>query len=232
MKIFGIEKLSLVDYDGKVASTLFTGSCNFKCGFCHNSPLVLDYKALPEISHEEIFSYLTKRQGILEGVCISGGEPTLCHDLPDFCEKIKGLGYPIKLDTNGTNPQMIKSLYANGLVDYFAMDIKNNKEDYASIIGFDKFDTTKIEQSVDFFLSGSAPYEFRTTLIKEFHKKDNILKIRQWIKGANKYFLQKFKDSESCIESNLSAIDDKTVVEFVNILKEYIPNTFTRGYDL
>ena len=136
MEIFGLEKLSLVDYDGKVAATLFTGNCNFKCGFCHNSPLVLDYQKLPQIPQNEIFDFLKKRQGILEGVCISGGEPTLCQDLPNFCQKIKELDYPIKLDTNGTNPKMVKELFSNGLVDYFAMDIKNNKEDYAKIIGF------------------------------------------------------------------------------------------------
>lgn len=232
MKIYGLEKLSLVDYDGKVAATLFTGSCNFKCGFCHNSPLVLDFNLLPEIPLEEIFSYLRKRQSILEGVCISGGEPTLCHDLPEFCEKIKELGYPIKLDTNGTNPQMIKSLYQNGLVDYFAMDIKNNKEDYARIIGFDSFDTKKVEQSVEFFLNGGAPYEFRTTLIKEFHSKENIALIGEWIKGADKYFLQKFKDSESCIQSHLSPVDDSLVLEFLDILKKNIKRVSLRGYDL
>ena len=120
MKIFGMEKLSLVDYDGKIATTLFTGNCNFKCGFCHNSPLVLDYTQLPEFDQAEIFNYLTKRKGVIEGVCVSGGEPTLHADLPDFLAKIKALGYPIKLDTNGTNPDMIKNLYKDGLVDYFA----------------------------------------------------------------------------------------------------------------
>lgn len=232
MEIFGLEKLSLVDYDGKVAATLFTGSCNFKCGFCHNSPLVLDYQKLPQISHDEIFDFLKKRQGILEGVCISGGEPTLCQDLPEFCQKIKDLGYPIKLDTNGTNPKMVKELFSNGLVDYFAMDIKNNKEDYAKIIGFDKFDTKKVEESVDFFLGGGAPYEFRTTLIKEFHTKENIAKISEWIKGADKYFLQKFKDSESCIQSHLSPVDNELVLEFKDILSKNIKNVFLRGYDL
>ena len=230
MDIFGMEKLSLVDYDGKIATTLFTGSCNFKCGFCHNSPLVLDYKNLPEYSMEEVFSYLTKRKGVIEGVCISGGEPTLQKDLPDFCQKIKELGYPIKLDTNGTNPKMVELLAKEGLVDYFAMDIKNNLEDYASIIGFDKFDTKNIETSVEFFLNGGAPYEFRTTLIKEFHKEENIVKIGQWIKGANKYFLQKFKDSDSCIQSHLSAVDDSQVEKFKEILQKTIPNTYLRGY--
>lgn len=232
MKIFGMEKLSLVDYDGKVATTLFTGSCNFKCGFCHNSALVLDYSSLPFYSEEEIFSYLTKRKGIIEGVCVSGGEPTLSPDLPFFIEKIKNLGYAVKLDTNGTNPEMVKSLNENGLCDYFAMDIKNNREDYANIIGFDKFDTTKIEKTVDYFLSGCADYEFRTTLIKEYHKQENILKIAEWISGAKKYFLQKFKLSDTCIQKDLSGVDDATAVLYRDILRKNIPNTNLRGYDV
>ena len=231
MKIFGLEKMSLVDYDGKVAATLFTGACNFKCGFCHNSALVLDYSTLPFYSETEIFSYLEKRKGILDGVCISGGEPTLNNDLPFFIEKIKNLGYSVKLDTNGTNPDLVKSLFENGLCDYFAMDIKNNREDYADIIGFDKFDTAKIEKTVDFFLSGNADYEFRTTLINEYHKQSNIEKISTWICGANKYFLQKFKLSDTCIQKDLTGVDNKTALIFRDILRKNIPNTNLRGYD-
>ena len=232
MKIFGMEKMSLVDYDGKVAATLFTGCCNFKCGFCHNSALVIDYSKLPFYSETEIFNYLEKRKGILDGVCVSGGEPTLNHDLPLFIEKIKNLGYSVKLDTNGTNPSMIKSLHDSGLVDYFAMDIKNNREDYANIIGFDKYDTSNVEKSVDFFLSNVADYEFRTTLIAEYHKSDNIEKIADWISGAKKYFLQKFKLSDTCIQKNLSGVDDLTAIKYRQILRKKIPNTNLRGYDV
>lgn len=232
MKIFGMEKMSLVDYDGKVATTLFTGSCNFKCGFCHNSQLVLDYQTLPSYSEDEIFSFLKKRQGVIDGVCISGGEPTLCKDLPFFIEKIKNLGYSVKLDTNGTNPDVVKELSNNGLCDYFAMDIKNNREDYAKIIGFDKFDTTKVEKTVDFFLSGNADYEFRTTLINEYHKQTNVLKIRDWIAGANKYFLQKFRLSDTCIKKDLSEVESEVALSFRNIIREKIPNTNLRGYDI
>lgn len=232
MQILGLEKMSLVDYDGLVAATVFTGGCNFLCPFCHNSPLVLDFKQLPTIPEEEVLSYLTKRKGIVDGVCVSGGEPTLQKDLPLFIEKIKALGYKVKLDTNGTNPDLIKTLNENGLVDYFAMDIKNDKASYAKIIGFDKYDTKKVEKSVEYFLSGNADYEFRTTLINEYHKENNIAAIGEWIKGANKYFLQKFKDSGSCIKSHLSAVDEKSVLSFLDILKKNIPNTYLRGYDL
>lgn len=231
MKIFGMEKMSLVDYDGKVCATLFTGSCNFKCGFCHNSALVLDYATLPYYSEKEIFTYLEKRKGILDGVCISGGEPTLQSDLAIFIEKIKNLGYSVKLDTNGTNPDMVKSLYTNGLIDYVAMDIKNNREDYSSIIGFNQFDTTKIEKTVDFLLSKKNDYEFRTTLINEYHKQDNIERIADWICGANKYFLQKFKLSDTCISKNLSGVNLETATKFREILKVKVPNTKLRGYD-
>lgn len=232
MKIYGMEKMSLVDYDGKVSATLFTGSCNFKCGFCHNSQLVLDYCSLPHYTEEEIFSYLQKRKGILDGVCVSGGEPTLHSDLPTFLEKIKKLGYSIKLDTNGTNPDMIKSVKENGLVDYFAMDIKNNREDYASIIGFNTFNTDKIQKSVEYLLSLGTGYEFRTTLIEKFHKRENIYKISEWIKGANKYCLQKFRASETCIQQGLTGVDEKTALEYAKILKANIPNTILRGYDV
>ena len=232
MEIYGLEKLSLVDFDGYVSATIFTGSCNFRCPFCHNSPLVLDYKNLPVISEEEILDYLKKRFGLLEGLCITGGEPTLCSDLPLFIEKVKKIGYKVKLDTNGTNPDMLKLLVDSSLIDYVAMDIKNDRESYAKIIGFDSYDTKKIEKSVDFLLNGLFPYEFRTTLIKEFHSIENIKKIGNWIKGANKYFLQKFKDSGSCIQSHLSPVDDKTVLEFVDILSKNIDCVRLRGYDL
>lgn len=230
MEIFGLEKMSLVDYDGKVCATVFTGSCNFRCGFCHNSPLVLDFKALPVIPEQEVIAYLTKRKGILDGVCISGGEPTLQKDLPQFIEKVKNLGYSIKLDTNGTAPELVKTLNQNGLVDYFAMDIKNSKENYSSIIGFDSYDTAKIESTVQYFLSGNADYEFRTTIIKEFHTETDIENIGKWLKGANKYFLQKYKDSESCITGGYTAVSDQVANDFIKILSPYIPTTKLRGY--
>lgn len=230
MNLYGLEKLSLVDYDGHVSATLFTGNCNFKCGFCHNSSLVTDYESLPTYSQEEIFEYLKKRKGLLDGVCITGGEPTLNSDLPHFCEKIKGLGYSVKLDTNGTNPQMVKSLFAEKLIDYCAMDIKNDKASYGDIIGVKNFNTSKVEQTVEFFLSGSVDYEFRTTLIKEYHSLENIKLIGKWLNGAKKYFLQKFRNSENCICQNLNEIDKETAIEYQKILCELIPQTKLRGY--
>jgi pyruvate formate lyase activating enzyme len=232
MRISGLEKMSLVDYDGKVCATIFTGGCNFLCPFCQNSPLVIDFKAQPVIDEEYIFDYLTKRKGILDGLCISGGEPTLQPDLIPFIERVKSLGYAVKLDTNGTNPDLIKTLHENGLVDYFAMDIKNDIEHYAQIIGFDKYDTKKVEQSVDYFVCNNVDYEFRTTLVSEFHQLENITAIGEWLKGASKYFLQKFKDTGSCIASGLSAVSDADVIKYLSTLKKTIKNVHARGYDL
>lgn len=230
MELFGIEKLSLVDFDGKVAATVFTGTCNFRCGFCHNSPLVLDVKSLSPIKEEEIFSYLKKRQGILEGVCITGGEPTLQKDLPEFCEKIKNLGYAVKVDTNGTNPKIVKLLAENNLADYFAMDVKNDRENYAKIIGFDSYDTKTIESTVDFFLTHDYEYEFRTTLINEYHKKENIVKIGEWIKGAKRYSMQKFKATDTCISQGLHEVGKNTAEEFLHAVSPFVKNAKLRGY--
>jgi len=231
MKILGIEKMSLVDYDGLVSASIFTGSCNFKCGFCHNSALVLGYDNLPIIPESEILDYLNKRRGVLDGVCVSGGEPTLQKDLPFFIEKIKNIGYKVKLDTNGTKPEMIQSLFQNGLIDYVAMDIKNDRENYAKIIGFDKFDTIKVEKSVDYLMNSGNDYEFRTTLINEYHSEDNIKAIGEWIKGAKKYCLQKFKGGEHCISQGLSPVSDSDAKKFIEILSKDIPIVKTRGYD-
>ena len=230
MKILGMEKMSLVDFDGLVAATLFTGGCNFKCGFCHNSPLVNNFLDLPEIAEDEVLAYLKKRKGVLDGVCVSGGEPTLNKDLPVFIEKLKALGYKVKLDTNGTNPEMVKTLAADKLVDYFAMDIKNDRDNYAKIIGFDEYNTDKVEKTVEFFLSGNVDYEFRTTLVKEFHNQENVIKIGQWSKGAKKYFLQKFKENENCICQGFSPVDDQTANQYVKLLQPYIPTAKLRGY--
>lgn len=231
MKFFGLEKLSLVDYDGKVSATVFTGGCNFRCGFCHNSPLVTQVESLQEMSEEYVLDYLSSRKNIIEGLCITGGEPTLQKDLPSFCEKVKALGVSIKLDTNGTCPALIIQLTQNGLIDYLAMDIKNSLNEYAKIIGFDKYDTKNVEESVDYLINGTLPFEFRTTLVKEFHTHSSIKEIGEWIKGTDKYFLQKFKDGEGCIVQGYSPIDKNTANEFIDILTPYVKTPRLRGYD-
>jgi pyruvate formate lyase activating enzyme len=231
MVILGLEKMSLVDFDGLVAATVFTGGCNFRCDFCHNSPLVLSHDKLPALDEDEVLSYLKKRRVVLDGVCVSGGEPTLQKDLPEFLIKLKNIGYKVKLDTNGTAPELIKNLYADKLVDYFAMDIKNDRENYAKIIGFNSYDTANVEKSVEFLLSLNGCYEFRTTIIDEFHDEQNITNIGKWIEGADKYFLQKFKSNENCINSSLSPVPDDKAKKFLLILKNYLSSVNLRGYD-
>ena len=230
MVFYGLEKLSLVDYDGKVAATVFTGACNFKCGFCHNGPLVESVDSLKTLSENEVLSYFSSRKGILDGVCITGGEPTLHKDLPFFIEKVKKLGLSVKVDTNGTNPEMIKSLYENGLADYFAMDVKNDKKNYALTVGLPAYDTGKIEKSVDFFLTGNADYEFRTTIINEYHSAENVKNIAEWIKGAKRYFLQKFKEVDTCLTHGLHEVPEEKALEFIKIAKPFVPETRLRGY--
>ena len=231
MVIHGLEKLSLVDFDGHVAATVFTGNCNFRCGFCHNSALVLNAESLPVIPEKEVLDYLTKRKGILDGLCITGGEPTLNKDLPLFIEKVKNLGYPVKLDTNGTAPETVKSLAENGLCDYFAVDIKNDKENYAKTIGFEKYDLKNIEKTVEFLLKGTIPYEFRTTLIHEYHNDENIKRIGDWICGAEKYFMQKFKNGENCILQNLNEVPADKALRFKEIISPKVKFCDLRGYE-
>ena len=191
---------------------------------------MLDSERLSALNEKDVLDFLEKRKNILDGICITGGEPTLNRDLPEFCEKLKKIGYSVKVDTNGTNPQMIRTLFENGLCDYFAMDIKNDKDDYAEIIGFDKYDTSSVEKSVEYFLSSPVDYEFRTTLIAEYHKKDNILKIGEWIKGAKKYFLQKYKHTDDCISQSLHGVEEKLAADYVSLLKTFVPHTGLRGY--
>lgn len=225
-----MEKLSLVDYDGKVAATLFTAGCNYRCPFCHNSPLVVGVTELTPLSETEVFDYLTRRKNVLDGVCVSGGEPTLQPDLPDFLAKLKALGFSVKLDTNGTNPDMLKVLVGSGLCDYVAMDIKNSKERYAETVGLPSYRLDDVEESVEFLLSDAVDYEFRTTLINGYHTKQDITNIAKWIAGAKAYALQKFKDSGSCIASGLSEIDEQTANEYLALVKPFIPSTKLRGY--
>lgn len=192
MLLGGLQKLTLIDYPGKIAATVFTAGCNFLCPFCHNPELV-DPKLIknqPLISEEEFFAFLKSRRGELDGVCITGGEPTLHRDLADFLSKIKKSGFAVKLDTNGSHPEMLERLIAEKLVDYIAMDIKAPLEKYKEITGIVNLE--KIKQSVDLIKNSGIDYEFRTTVVPKFHKKKDIIKIAEWLKGSKKYFLQQF----------------------------------------
>jgi len=230
MKIYGIEKLTLVDFDAHCSCILFTGACNFCCPFCQNSALVIDQLPDP-IDENEIEEYLKARTNVLYGVVISGGEPTINKGLPDYIRHIKSAyGYKIKLDTNGSNPEMLKQLVEEGLVDYVAMDIKNSLDDYDLAIGIENYDTTKVKESIDYLKEGHVDYEFRTTLVYELHSKKNIEEIAELLKGAKRYFLQHFEDRGGNICDSLTAIPKEQAEEFVDILKKNIENVSLRGY--
>lgn len=219
MRIIGFEKLSLVDYDGYASATLFCGGCNFRCPFCHNGELVLHDKLYDEYFEEEIFKYLRKRIGLLDGVTISGGEPTLYKDLPELIKKIKDIGYKVKLDTNGTNPQMLTYLIDNNLLDYVAMDIKSSRIGYSKAIGLKTY-PLEVEQSIELLKKSSVDYEFRTTLVSELITKDDICQMRDWLKGAKKLFLQKFVEREECIQKGLSEVPYTIALEYKQLFDE------------
>ncbi len=229
MKIYGLEKLSMVDFEGHLCATVFTSGCNFRCPFCHNADLV-NGTNLTEISEQEFFDFLKKRKGILDSVCVSGGEPTLWHDLPEFIKKIKDMGYLVKLDTNGTNPTMLKKLIGEKLIDYVAMDIKNSQSAYTKTAGNGKFDISTINTSVEILKSGAIPYEFRTTLIKGHHTENEIKNMAKWLTASDKLYLQCFVDSGNCITDGCEKIDKQTADKFRDILARNIKEVKLRGY--
>lgn len=229
MIINGFQKLTLLDYPGKVACTIFTAGCNMRCPFCHNASLVTHIDKDNTFSTHEVLDYLKKRQGILEGVCITGGEPLLQPHIKDFIAEIKKLGYSVKLDTNGTFPEKLQELVNEGLLDYVAMDIKNSKAKYSETAGIENLDLSKIQKSIDFLIGCGLDFEFRTTVIKEFHTVEDIQDIVVWIKGAHKYFLQNFVDSGDLIGSDLSPVTLDTLKVMKEKATEIIPCVEIRG---
>ena len=230
MKICGLQKTTLLDFPGKVAATLFTGGCNFRCPFCHNSGL-LSGDAEELYTPGEILRFLEKRKNILEGVCITGGEPTLQPDLEDFIRDIRSLGLAVKLDTNGYRPDILKALCRKGLLDYVAMDIKNSPEKYAMTAGLAEYSLENVRESVRFLMSGVLPFEFRTTVVREFHKREDFASIGRWLEGPEKYFLQSFVDSGDLIRPGLRAYTKEILLQALEIVKEHIPNAELRGVD-
>ena len=225
MKVTGIQKLTLLDYPGVVACTVFTAGCNFRCPFCHNAMLVL-----PEQIDDEVFGFLKKRRGVLDGVAVTGGEPLLHADMPEFLARVKELGYKIKLDTNGSNPELLSEIVKNKLVDRVAMDIKNAPEEYARTIGLKSFDIAPVERSKEMLLRGDIDYEFRTTVVKGIHTKESLIGAAKWIEGAKEYYLQQFKDSGNLIlPDGLSAYDEKQMHTLADAVRDYVPTVEVRG---
>ncbi len=224
----GFQKLTLLDYPGKVACTLFTKGCNFYCPFCHNA-LLVDGGETGEYTEEYILDFLKKRYGILDGICITGGEPLINKEIKEFIKNVKEIGYSIKLDTNGSFPKELKDLVENKLIDYVAMDIKNSIAKYPQTSGCEKLDTNIIEESIDFLLSGKIDFEFRTTVVKELHTISDIQDIGVRIKDAPKYFLQNFVDSGHIIGENLSPVDEETLEKMLLAASEFVKSAEIRG---
>ena len=229
MKFYGMQKMTLLDYPGYVACTLFTGGCNFRCPFCHNALLVLDLDENYTIPEEEVLAFLKKRQGLLDGVCVTGGEPLINKDIGDFLTRVKELGFKIKLDTNGTNPALLKELVSQNLVDYVAVDIKNSPEKYAETVGLKSFDMSTINETVNFLMTGCVDYEFRTTVTKQFHTEKSMEEAARFIRGAKRYFLQNFVDSGNLIGSGITGQSKEEMEKLLTVVKKYVPDSCLRG---
>ena len=228
--IQGLQKLTLLDVPGKVACTIFTGGCNFRCPFCQNRDLLV-CNTTGRFTEEEVLKFLYSRTKLLDAVCISGGEPLLQSELPDFLREIKKMGYYVKLDTNGSFPRRLRDVVERNLVDYVAMDLKNSSARYSETIGMPPLYQSWIEESIDYLLSGAIPYEFRTTVVKELHSINDLLAAAERIAGAEHYYLQGFVNSEHVLRQGLSAYDASEMEELRQQILPIVPNVQLRGVD-
>ena len=229
MDIAGLQKLTLLDYPGKVACTVFLSGCNYRCPYCHNAELI-DRILPPVMDEEELLAFLSKRRGLLDGVCVTGGEPTLRgEELTALIRRVKALSYAVKLDTNGTHPDILKALVHEGLIDYVAMDIKNSPDRWARTAGLPGADLAPVRESVSFLLSGQVDYEFRTTVVREYFDDNSFLGIGPWIRGAKRYFLQPFTDRDTVPADGLTSPTDEELARYVRIMRPFCPDTRIRG---
>ena len=227
MVIAGLQKLTLLDYPGKCACTVFLAGCNLRCPFCHNASLVTG--AAPAVmDEEEFFAFLGKRKGLLDGVCVTGGEPTLRKELPEFLARIRGLGFSVKLDTNGSNPKMLRQLIDEKIIDYVAMDIKNSPDRYMETCGGVDI-LNQVQESIDILMEGRVDHEFRTTCCKPFHDADALESIGAWLCGAKQYYLQAFVDSGDLIGAGVDGFTKEEMEELRKAALPYIPSTRIRG---
>lgn len=228
MNIQGFQKLTLLDFPGRTACTVFTGGCNLRCPFCHNGGLVRTPMAQPNAT-AEVLTYLKRRQGILDGVCITGGEPLLQPDLMDFLRQVKALGYAVKLDTNGSLPDRLAAVLDTGLVDYVAMDVKSSPAGYPAAVGGEA-DLAVYDRSIRLLRESGLPHEFRTTAVKGLHTPEDFTAIGQWLEGAPRYFIQRFVDSGNLLSNAaISAFSDEEMQKLLNNVTSYIPNAQLRG---
>ena len=233
MKISGLQKMTLLDYPGKVACTAFLAGCNFRCPFCHNSEL-LDGTAEAVMNREEFLQFLNKRRGLLDAVCISGGEPTLQPELPQLLEQIKAMGFSVKLDTNGSRPKILKELVSRGLVDYVAMDIKNSPACYVQTAGVE-VSLEQLEESIRFLADGAVDYEFRTTVARQLHDRISVEEMGKWVsrltenKKVRRWFVQPFVDRDTVMFSGLCPPSSEEMSGFVTVLREFSEESSVRG---
>ncbi len=230
MKIYGLQKMTLLDFPGRVACTVFLAGCGLRCPFCHNYELAVG-TAPPVMEEKELAVFLEKRRGLLDGVAVTGGEPCLNRDLPDLLRRIRSLGYAVKLDTNGQHPRMLAGILQNGLADYVAMDIKNSPAKYAETAGLASLDLAPIKESVRLLMESPADYEFRTTVVDELHGADDFEKIGEWIAGAKRYFLQAFTDRDTVPYENFHAPARPKMEEYLAIVRRQVPESRLRGVD-
>ena len=230
MKLHGLQKMTLLDFPGRVACTVFLGGCDFRCPFCHNFELI-DGTAQPVMDDAELIRFLKSRKGLIDGVAITGGEPCLHKDLPEFIRKIRAVGYPVKLDTNGYHPALLESILKENLVEYVAMDIKNCPQKYPLTCGVESMDMGVIEQSISLLMHSGISYEFRTTVIDELHEESDFHDIGKLIEGADRYFLQRFTDRDSVPYGNLTPPSFDKMYALAEIAKQYVPNTQLRGVE-
>lgn len=228
MDFVGLDKMSLLDYEDKVSAVLFCKPCNFRCPFCHNGDLVL--YASEFVPWSEIISYLKGRKGLIDAVVFTGGEPTLMPDLFEKIKEVKEMGFLIKLDTNGTNTGVVRKLVENNLLDYIAMDVKNSLDKYPITTGCKNIDENVIKESINYIMNCGVDYEFRTTLVDEFHKELNIEKFGSLIKGAKRLYLQKFVDREGCIMPGLHEVSEEKANSYLDELMKYVKEVYLRGY--
>jgi pyruvate formate lyase activating enzyme len=228
MEFVGIDTFSLLDFDNYVSVVLFTPTCNFRCPFCHNGETVL--KSNNQIDFNEILAYLKSKKGLIDAVVISGGEPTLMPELKERIQQIKNLGFLVKLDTNGTNPKCLKELIENNLLDYVAMDIKNSLEAYPKTCGVSQINEADILKSIELLKGNQVPYEFRTTLVEEYHDEKSIKGLGELIAGAKNLYLQKFVDREGVIKKGLHEVPLEIAQNYRDLVEYFVENVKLRGY--
>ena len=229
MRILGLQKLSLLDFPGKVAATVFTGGCDLRCPFCHNAPLVLPGRGTSALDAGGVLDFLASRRGLLDGVVLSGGEPLLQPDAADFLAEVKAMGFAVKLDTNGCHPDALADILDRRLADYVAMDIKNSLEKYPWTVGVPGFDTAPVERSARLLMEGPADYEFRTTLVRPFHEVGDMETIGRWLRGARRYYLQAFVDSGDLVGGGCVPFTPEEMEGFLQAARPFFQSVALRG---